>query len=194
MSMSNILYVVDNNDKKDYTYHLKEDAVIYHFSINSSSNVNITLEKENIKLYYYYNNINYDNNAFNIEVTHQKDDTTSELFIHGVNVKGKKLDYEVNGIVPKNSNNCLCNQENQIINIGNGKSTIHPNLLIDNFNVESNHSAYIGKIKEDKVFYLMSRGLSKKEAYQLLLKGFLINMDSIDMNRIKKFQKELEKI
>ena len=84
--------------------------------------------------------------------------------------------------------------QNQIINLENGKSTIHPNLLIDNFNVESNHSAYIGKIKEEKLFYLMSRGLSKKEAYQLLLKGFLINMDSIDMSKINDFSKELEKI
>lgn len=192
--MSNILYVVDNNEKKDYEYHLKEDTIIYHFSINSSSKVNISLEKENIKLHYYYNNINYDNNTLSIEVIHQKDSTTSELYIHGVNVGSKKLDYEVNGIVPKKSKDCICNQENQIINLENGKSTIHPNLLIDNFNVESNHSAYIGKIKEEKLFYLMSRGLSKKEAYQLLLKGFLINMDSIDMSKINDFSKELEKI
>ena len=192
--MSKDIYVLDNNESKDYKYNIEEDTIIYHFSINGSSNVEINLNKEDINLYYYYNNINYDDNNLNIKVNHNKDNTHSEVYNHGVNVKDNYLTYNVEGSVLKNSNKCLCNQDNQIINIRNGKSTIKPNLLIDNYDVDSNHAAYIGKFKDEYLFYLMSRGISKKNAYLLLLKGFLINSDSIDVGKIDKFLLEINKI
>ena len=104
------------------------------------------------------------------------------------------LTYYVNGIVPKTSFKCICNQENQILNLKDGKSTIWPNLLIDNYDVDSNHGAYIGKFNEEKIFYMMSRGLSYEEANRLLLNGFLLNSDSIDLNQISDFVEEIEKI
>ena len=192
--MSKVLYVIDNNENKDYKYNIEEDTIIYHFSINSSSNVLIDLVKEDVTLYYYYNNINYDDNTFNIKVNHLASNTHSEVFNHGVNVFDNKLSYYVDGIVPKNSNKCICNQENQIINMNDGKSTICPNLLIDNYDVESNHAAYIGCFKEDILFYMMSRGISREVASRLLLNGFLINSDSIDMNKLAKFILEIKNI
>ena len=192
--MNKILYVIDKDTKKDYKYNICEDTIIYHFSINSSSNVEVNLVTEGVTLHYYYNNINYDNNHFNIEVHHMKSNTHSELYNHGVNISNKKLDYYVDEIVPKESSKCICNQENQIINMSDGKSTIFPNLLIDNYDVESNHAAYIGKFSEDKIFYMMSRGITREEAERLLLNGFLINSDSIDLGQIELFIKEIEKI
>ena len=192
--VNKILYIVDNNENNDYKYDIVEDTIIYHFSINSSGNVEIHLLKEGVKLDYYYSNINYDDNCFNIKIIHDKDETHSELFNHGVNVHNKKLKYYVEGIVPKNSSNCICNQENQIINMAEGKSTICPVLLIDNYDVDSNHGAYIGKFSEESIFYMMSRGISRMDAYQLLLRGFLINSGSIEMNQIGLFLKEIEKL
>ena len=186
--MSKVLYVMDYDDKTHYTYNITEDTVIYHYLVDSSSTVDVNMVTEGVTLYYYYNTINYKNNSFSIKVNHLKDNTHSELFNHGVNVGNNKLDFFVEGIVPKESEKCICNQENQIINMSDGKSTICPNLLIDN------HSAYIGKFSEDKLFYLMSRGISFDEANRLLLNGFLINSDSIDLHKIDLFIKEIEKI
>ena len=154
----------------------------------------INLDKEDVTLYYYYNNINYDDNFFNIKVNHNKSNTHSEVFNHGVNVRNNYLTYSVDGTVLKESSKCICNQDNQIINISSGKSTIKPNLFIDNYDVDSNHAAYIGKFKDEVLFYLMSRGISKKNAYLLLLKSFLINSDSIDLSKIDKFILEINKI
>lgn len=192
--MSKILYVLDDNKKTNYKYNISEDTIIYHFSINGSSDVEINLDVENVTLYYYYGNINYDDNTFNIKINHLASNTHSEVFNHGVNVFDNKLSYYVDGIVPKNSNKCICNQDNQIINMNDGKSTICPNLLIDNYDVDSNHAAYIGSFKEDVLFYMMSRGISKDVASRLLLNGFLINSDSIDMNKIKEFIEEIKNI
>ena len=192
--MNKILYVMDYQDKTHYTYNITEDTIIYHYSVNSSSDVNIHMVTEGVTLYYYFNTINYDNNSLKIKVEHLKDNTHSELFNHGVNVHDSKLDFFVDGVVTKSSKNCICNQENQIINMANGKSTICPNLLIDQYEVESNHGAYIGKFSDDKLFYMMSRGISYDEANRLLLKGFLINSDSIDLHKIDLFVQEIEKI
>ncbi len=192
--MSKILYIVDNNKNSNYKYNIKEDTVIYHFSINSSSDVTIDLDVYGVSIYYYYNNINYDDNTFKIRINHNACNTHSEVFNHGVNVLNNKLSYLVDGVVPKKSSKCICNQENQIINMNNGKSTICPNLLIDNYDVLSNHAAYIGKFKDEVMFYMMSRGISLDVAYRLLLNGFLINSDSIDLSRIDEFVKEIENI
>lgn len=192
--MSKILYIIDDNEIKDYKYNISEDTIIYHFSINSSSNVEINLCNTGVSLYYYYNNINYADNYFNIIVKHMKSNTHSEVFNHGVNVGTNRLTYTVDGVVLKESSKCICNQDNQIINISDGKSTIKPNLYIDNYDVDSNHAAYIGKFKDEVIFYLMSRGISKKKAYDILLNSFLINSDSIDSKKIEKFILEIGKI
>ena len=192
--MNKIIYIIDNNENKEYKYNIEEDTIIYHFSINSSCDVEINLIKEDVTLYYYYNNINYDDNTFKIKVNHLASNTHSELYNHGVNVRNNKLKYLVDGVVVKEAFKCICNQDNQIINMDNGKSTICPNLLIDNYDVDSNHAAYIGKFKDEIMFYMMSRGISREVAYRLLLNGFLINSDSIEKDKIKLFLDEIEKI
>ncbi len=190
--MSKVIYIMDN--KKEYIFDLEEDTIIYHFNINNSCCIYVNLNREDITLNYYYNNINYDDNTYKIIINHNKSNTNSYVYNHGVNVKNNKLHYWVEGVVPKNSNKCNCNQDNQIINIKDGKSKIWPNLLIDNFDVNANHSAYIGKFKEDKLFYLMSRGIDRKTAYRLLLRGFLLDTDSIDNEKISFFKDEIDKL
>lgn len=192
--MSKVLYVFDSNKTSNYKYNISEDTIIYHFSINSSSNVSINITTEKVTLYYYYSNINYDDNEFRINIRHLSSNSHSELFSHGVNVYNNKLTYYVDGVVLKEFTGCICNQDNQIININDGKSTICPNLLIDNYDVDSNHAAYIGSFREDILFYMMSRGISRGKAIKLLINGFLINSDSVDRSKIYPFISEIEKI
>jgi Fe-S cluster assembly protein SufD len=48
-----------------------------------------------------------------------------------------------------------------------------PELEIENNDVSSRHSASVSRIGEEKIFYLMSRGLSREEAKGLVVEGFL---------------------
>jgi Fe-S cluster assembly protein SufD len=50
---------------------------------------------------------------------------------------------------------------------------VNPILLIDEYDVKAGHGATVGKIEEDVLYYLMSRGLNKKEAEKLIINGFL---------------------
>ena len=57
-------------------------------------------------------------------------------------------------------------------------------MIVDNHDIEASHSAYIGKFDEDVIFYLMTRGLTRKDANSLLIKAFLINNMSLEENEI----------
>ncbi len=48
-----------------------------------------------------------------------------------------------------------------------------PELEIENNEVKASHSASVGRIDEEQLFYLESRGVSKPEAEKLIIKGFL---------------------
>jgi len=47
-----------------------------------------------------------------------------------------------------------------------------PALRSDEIDSELGHEAYVGKVAEDKLFYLMSRGLSEEEAITMIVLGF----------------------
>ncbi len=47
-----------------------------------------------------------------------------------------------------------------------------PALVIENNDVQANHAAAVGQVSEDQLYYLMSRGLSREEAFQMILEGF----------------------
>ncbi len=56
-----------------------------------------------------------------------------------------------------------------------GSGVIHaiPELEARHPNVDLSHEAAIGKIAEDEIFYLMTRGLSRDEAISLIIRGFM---------------------
>ncbi|MBA5819311.1 SufD family Fe-S cluster assembly protein, partial [Escherichia coli] len=46
-------------------------------------------------------------------------------------------------------------------------------LLIDENDVVAGHAASVGRVDPLQLFYLMSRGISQKEAERLVIHGFL---------------------
>ncbi len=50
---------------------------------------------------------------------------------------------------------------------------VNPILLIDEYDVKAGHGATVGKIEEQQLYYLQSRGLSKIEAEKLIIKGYI---------------------
>ncbi|MDY0295147.1 MAG: SufD family Fe-S cluster assembly protein [Acholeplasmataceae bacterium] len=50
---------------------------------------------------------------------------------------------------------------------------VNPILLIDEYDVKAGHGATIGKIEENQLYYLMSRGLTQRESERLIINGFL---------------------
>ena len=55
----------------------------------------------------------------------------------------------------------------------NARAEVDPELEISCNQVKASHAASVGQIDEEQLFYLMSRGLNKKDAVKLIVKAFL---------------------
>ena len=189
--MNKVLYV--DNDKE---YNLKENEFleVYHFVIDKSVDVKINLNGEYAKVIYHLNIISSSDNNCKIDVRHLANNTQSTIICHGINLQDNNLDFDITTLVPQDIFKCVCNEENIIINLSNGKSTIKPNLLIRNFDAIANHSAYIGKFDDNKRFYLESRGISKNKATIMLVESLLIDGCNKDEKIVKQFLKYLREI
>jgi len=105
---------------------------------------------------------------------HQAPETTSNIIAKSIVKNNGKASYR--GMVKvekgargaKTSINC----ENLIL----GKKAVantYPALKIEERDAEGYHEAKTGKIAEEQLFYLMSRGLSENQAMSLIVNGFL---------------------
>ncbi len=73
----------------------------------------------------------------------------------------------------------------------NSEFNSKPELEIYADDVKCSHGSTSGSIDENSIFYLMSRGLSRKDSINLLVNGFLSEIiDSIQSETMKKFIKE----
>ncbi len=180
---SNISYHIDKNINVftlvtnscfELDLFVSSDSSINIFSVNSSIDVITNLLKSNISFNYNYSTINSNDNRYFIDINHLKKGIVSKITNHGSNLNDSKLSFIINTVVPEKINNIKTNQDSKILIFGDNNATIKPNLLIDTDDIEADHAAYIGRLKKSDLFYLMSRGISLKDAEELLIKSFLI--------------------
>ena len=184
-------FYLEPTNYEDTTYNVTSKLVIYDYNLNTSSNIIINLLEPNSEVEYHYSSINEDNNKLSITINHLVNNTISNIYNHVINLLDNEFILDVSGVVKKTSSKCICNQENIIINLRDGKGKILPNLLIDNYDVISSHSAYIGSFKEESIYYLMSRGINKNKCIELLTKSFLVNNGNIDNIVVTNYIKSL---
>lgn len=55
----------------------------------------------------------------------------------------------------------------------NSVSNTYPFIEIENDDIDFAHEATVGKIGDEEIFYLMSRGLSEEEAIKMIVSGFI---------------------
>ncbi len=65
-------------------------------------------------------------------------------------------------------------QESRVLMLSTkARGDANPILLIDDNDVVAGHAASVGRVDEQKMYYLMSRGVDKKTAERLVIRGFL---------------------
>ena len=164
------------------------------FGFNISGLIEAYLNKEESEFYLHNSSIYDEACLLEVNTHHLKSNTVSDIHNHGFTYKKGSLEYSVNGIVPKSSSKCICNQDNQIINLTDNICNIHPNLLIDNYDVVANHAAYIGTFKDSNLFYLMSRGINKNRCYVMLLKAYLLDGLSLPDKERERILNDIESV
>lgn len=179
----------------DFSFHIKlgehSSLSMNVLIIEGNMNIDASLEGEYANFSFCYSTIASKDSYNQIEVNHNQNHTTSKLCNHGFSLSKAALVFDVSARIPKEASNCISNQDNQIIQKEDSLSKINPNLYIDNYNVEASHSAYVGEFKEQELFYLMSRGISKEESEVLLLKAFLLGNLELTEELKEEYEKTL---
>ena len=164
------IYLVTKNNIK-ITLNVLNSTTIYNIT-EDCVKVDINIYN-NAKLDFYEMTVTDRKITNEVNIYHQNKETISNITCHGISYLKGDLKFIINGYIKKGMINSVCNQSSRIINLDKGKSSIKPNLFIDEFDSTSNHSAYTGPFDDKLLFYLETKGISKREAFNLLLKGFL---------------------
>ena len=106
---------------------------------------------------------------------HLEQNTTSNLNNYGIVSDGGDYFLDVVGSIVNGATGSKAHQDSRLLTISeNQKTTVVPQLLIDENDVEASHAATVGQIDEMQLYYMQSRGLSKMESMALLMSGYLM--------------------
>lgn len=125
--------------------------------------------------------------AITIQIEHLAPYSVGNIINHGI-VKDKGyLHIDGVGKIHQGMKQSNAQQSTQVITLSDeAKVDANPYLLIDEYDVMAGHGAGVGRIDDEQLYYLMSRGLSKREAEKLIILGFLYPIiELIDSDVIK---------
>lgn len=190
--------IYDFSSDKDINVFVDENSTVNYYVINSKNSnrifnvcgtlnlVSISLIKneENLKV-----NLNTKNavlsvknlviangvkSTFTQNAIHNETNTFSNVENVGISFNGGNITFDTTGKIEKGMAKSKCSQLSRGIVMDNISTvTAKPILLIDEYDCFANHGASIGKMSDEDLFYLMSRGLTKDEAFLLILQGMV---------------------
>lgn len=150
----------------DYQVIFKNLSGEFYFDILSS--------RVNLEIYGLY--IGKKNDQFQVKTfqIHQVGQSTSNLLIKGVFFDQAKFFYQGLIRIDKDAQKSHAYQKNQNL-ILSDKAFVssEPKLEILANDVFCTHGSTTGQLNKEQIYYLQTRGLSKKQAENLLIKGFI---------------------
>ncbi len=108
------------------------------------------------------------------KMIHLASNTKSSIISKSIALKGGTANYRGTVNISRKAKNSYSYVKCDTIIIDDeSKSDTIPRNIIDNSTSFIEHEATVSKIDEDKLFYLMSRGLTEDKARELLMMGFI---------------------
>ncbi len=129
---------------------------------------------------------------------HLAPDTKSRIVSKSVSKDGGRATYRGQVKVAPGATNAVASIRCDALMLDDSsRSDTYPYIDIQEDDTSLTHEATVGKVSQDQVFYLMSRGLTENEAQNLIVQGFLevftkeLPMEyAIEFNRLVKLEME----
>ncbi len=108
------------------------------------------------------------------KMIHLGKNTTSKIISKSISARGGKVNYR--GLIKHNKtavgakSNVEC--DTIILDDISTSDTLPSNIVCNN-QAEVQHEATVSKVNEEQLFYLMSRGLTKEQATEMIIMGFI---------------------
>ena len=129
------------------------------------------------------------------KMIHLAPNTHSEIISKSISNNGGEANYRGTIHITKNATNsdALVKCDTIILDEKSKSDTI-PKNIVENISSNINHEATVSKISKEKLFYLMSRGISEEKAKELIIMGFIdrfreeLPMEyAVELNRLLKY-------
>lgn len=111
---------------------------------------------------------------FTTEIVQYGKDSVGHILKHGVMKDSASSIFNGVGHIKHGATRSDAQQESRVLMLSEkARGDANPILLIDEDDVTAGHAASVGRVDPIQLFYLMSRGISQKEAERLVIHGFL---------------------
>lgn len=111
---------------------------------------------------------------FTTSVVHYGKNSEGYILKHGVMKDSASSIFNGIGHILHGASKSNAEQESRVLMLSDkARGDANPILLIDEDDVTAGHAASVGRVDPVQLYYLMSRGIPKKEAERLVIHGFL---------------------
>ena len=119
----------------------------------------------------------HDEQHFDIasRVWHENEHTAADLVTRGVLDDEARSVYEgVQDVGSAAWDTSSYQRENTLMLSDESEADASPKLIINNHDTEASHSATVGQVDDEELFYMTSRGLDPERATDMLVEGFFV--------------------
>lgn len=165
---------ITKDNQKTYTITKPGKHIFYFENKNSEITFSIECEKAEVFIFGLYQGKN--SNNFNLKTIqhHKYPNSESHLLVKTVLDNESQFDYEGKIKIEKLAQKTQASLKNEnLIVSDNAKITTLPQLEILPNDVKCSHAATVSNLNKDQLYFLMSRGISKSDAKELLIQGFI---------------------
>lgn len=132
------------------------------------------------------------------KVYHLAENTSSTITSKSLSKGGGITGYRGLIKIRKGAKNSKCSVNCDALMFDNkSQSNTYPNIDVEEKNSDVVHEATVGRISEEQLFYLQSRGLSEEQALQIIVSGFIEPLlkelpleYAVEMNRLIELEME----
>jgi Fe-S cluster assembly protein SufD len=129
----------------------------------------------------------------NARVWHQAEQTTADLVTRGVLDDVARSVYEgVQDVGESAWNTSSYQRENTLMLSDDAEADASPKLIIHNHDTEASHSATVGQVDAEDLFYLESRSIDSRTARNMLVEGFFVPV--LEEIAVDEFRDDVEEL
>ncbi|MCH5179621.1 MAG: SufD family Fe-S cluster assembly protein [Erysipelotrichales bacterium] len=172
---------IDNVAKGKYHFILEENSrVVAAMADLAKGNINIDVlfdlvgDYSSAEWHLASLGASNDNKVFNINFNHMGKDTNGIMANYGVVEDESFMHFKGDSHIKKGSIRSKAHQSAKIMVFDEKcHAKANPILKIDENDIEASHAAVVGKVNDEHMYYLCSRGISESDAKQLITFGYL---------------------
>jgi len=131
----------------------------------------------------------HDDQHFDLDakVWHRAEHTTADLVTRGVIDDEARSVYEgVQDVGSGAWDTSSYQRENTLMLSDESEADASPKLIINNHDTEASHSATVGQVDRETLFYMQGRGLTKQQATDMLVEGFFVPvLDEVEVDELR---------